>query len=213
PSPQIVKRMIDQPFAVEQEGLSGPMVLDARGLDASGANGGVGSYAWYDQSIRNLEVMLKKAGQTDVTFDNAEPLLPNGTGKETAIYVGWYALRRHAPTCAFRPGAIGIHIASLELNWMRDPNDGSWCRGLLLDGADVTLGAINEPYLIAFPPADEFFPLLMTGKFTLADVYWITNPMMSWKVSLLGDPLYRPYASKPLIEASALPERLRTFVK
>lgn len=212
PNPDVVRRMIDRPVAVEQEGLSGPIVLDARGIEAKGDNASIGTYGWYDQSIRNLESILKSAGVSDVIFDNAEPLMPNGSGKDAAIYLGWYALRRYSPTCSFRPGAIGVHIASLELNWMRDETDGSWCKGLLRDGADVTLGAVNEPYLIAFPPADEFFPLLMTGQLTLADVYWITIPMTSWKVSLLGDPLYRPFLNKPLLDESKLPEKLRGFL-
>ena len=48
-------------------------------------------------------------------------------------------------------------------------------RGLLIDGVVGTLGPVAEPYLQSFPTADEFFPLLLTGKLTLAEVYWRTT--------------------------------------
>lgn len=32
----------------------------------------------------------------------------------------------------------------------------------------------------------------MTGKLKLAEVYWLTNPLVSWMNALVGDPLYTP---------------------
>jgi hypothetical protein len=70
----------------------------------------------------------------------------------------------------------------------------------LNDGIASTLGAVAEPYLSSMPSPDEFFPLLLTGKLTLAEVYWKTTPMTSWMVSFIGDPLYVPFKVNPQLK-------------
>jgi hypothetical protein len=79
---------------------------------------------------------------------------------------------------------------------------------LIQDGVVGTLGPVAEPYLHAFPPADEFFPLLLSGELSLAEVYWKTTPVTSWMVTCIGDPLYRPYKVNPPLKRDDLPERL-----
>jgi hypothetical protein len=76
-----------------------------------------------------------------------------------------------------------------------------------------TLGAVNEPYLHAFPSPEEFFPLLMTGKMTLAEVYWATTPLTSWMMTFIGDPMYNPYAKNPKVKVEDLPELFRPMLK
>ena len=71
---------------------------------------------------------------------------------------------------------------------------------------------MNEPYLNAFP-TDEFFPLLFTGKLTLAEVYWKTNPLVSWQIAMIGDPLYNPYKTHPALTPDALPVPLQEALK
>jgi hypothetical protein len=80
---------------------------------------------------------------------------------------------------------------------------------LLKDGASGSLGPVAEPYLHSFPRADEFFPLLFTGRLTLAEVYWKTNPLASWMNSCIGDPLYKPYAKNPALKVTDLPAELQ----
>ena len=107
---------------------------------------------------------------------------------------------------------MAFHVASYECTSLHDPTNGGWCPGLLRDGAGATLGAVAEPYLTAFPPADEFYGLLLTGKLTLAECYWKTVPLASWQMTLIGDPLYRPYAANPALKASDLPPQLAALV-
>jgi hypothetical protein len=95
---------------------------------------------------------------------------------------------------------------------LHDPNETGWVHGMLNDGAAATLGAVAEPYLTAFPPPQEFFPLLMTGKLTLAEVYWKTEPMTSWMMCLVGDPLYTPYKVHPAMKVEDLPGDLRRAI-
>jgi hypothetical protein len=63
--------------------------------------------------------------------------------------------------------------------------------------------------MAAFPPPDEFFPLLMTGKLTLAEVYWRTQLTTSWMMCLVGDPLYTPYRVNPAMKPEDLPVALQ----
>ncbi len=206
PTPAIAQRLFDDAIAVEKTGLKGDLVLDARGLDAQRD---IGSYGYFDQSIRNTAKLAAAAPDLPTIFDNNQPLLANGSSTHAAVYCGWYQLRKYQPTVKPLPGAIAYHVASLEMITLRSPIETGWCRGLLLDGADVTVGAVGEPYLAAFPPADDFLGLLFTGKVTLAEAYWASIPITSWKMILIGDPLYRPFAANPQVSLEKLPESLR----
>jgi hypothetical protein len=112
------------------------------------------------------------------------------------------------PACAFVPGALGYHIASFEMVSLRG-NEIGWVAGLLNDGIASTLGPVAEPYLAAFPPPDDFFPLLLSGKLTLAEVYWKTTPMSSWMMCCIGDPLYTPFKKNPQLKDEDLSPGLR----
>lgn len=191
PSPEIVMRMIDDSIHAERNGLAGKIVFDARGLGRDPRQQ-VDGFGAFDRTIRAAATRVKSLG-FDVVLDDNDALLPAGSVKDAAVYYGWYSLRNYTPSCSFSRGAIAIHVASLELNWMRSDIDKGWCRALLLDGAAATIGAVGEPYLGAFPRADVFVPRLLAGE-TLGDAYWQSVPMVSWKMSLLGDPLYRPFA-------------------
>jgi len=64
---------------------------------------------------------------------------------------------------------------------------------MLKDGITATMGAVDEPYLAAFPKPDRFFGQLINGK-CLAEAYYRTKPYNSWQMVLIGDPLYRPFS-------------------
>jgi uncharacterized protein (TIGR03790 family) len=187
PTDLIVREMIATSIKVERQGLTGQVVLDARGKPVSDP------YGIYDQTLRNLANLLNAHTTLKVTLDDAEPLLPPHSQKDVALYCGWYSLRHFVPCCDFNPGAVGFHVASFELVTLHNPAETGWVRGLLSSGVVATLGPVAEPYLQSFPRADEFFPLLLTGKLPLADVYWETTPWVSWMQTCIGDPLYNPY--------------------
>jgi uncharacterized protein (TIGR03790 family) len=209
PTEDSVDRIILSSLKAEKEGLKGQVVLDARGLRNPDG------YTRYDATIRNLAELLKSKTSLRVTFDDQEPLIQPGPNapKDVAVYCGWYSLRNYVPAFKFSEGAVGFHVASLELVSLRTPNEKGWVVGLLNDGVAATLGPVAEPYLQAFPPADEFFPLLMTGKLTLAEAYWKTNVLTSWMNTCIGDPLYNPYRNNPAMKVEDLPERLRAAVE
>jgi len=50
----------------------------------------------------------------------------------------------------------------------------------------------------------------MTGKLTLAEVYWKTTPLTSWMTTCIGDPLYTPYKVNPPLAADDVSPGLRS---
>ncbi|HET6248686.1 MAG TPA: TIGR03790 family protein [Tepidisphaeraceae bacterium] len=203
PTEQSVHDLIATSIKVENEGLKGEVVLDARGKAPSEP------YGVYDQTIRNLNTLLEKKTTLKVVLDNEEPLIPENSEKDIAIYCGWYSLRHYVSPGKFNPGAVAFHVASSEMVSLHNPGETGWCQNLMKAGVVATLGPVAEPYLQSFPPADEFFPLLMTGKLTLAEVYWKTSPWASWMQCCVGDPLYRPYKVNPPLKVEDLPEALK----
>jgi uncharacterized protein (TIGR03790 family) len=148
-----------------------------------------------------------------VTLDNKPAVLPANSESDVALYCGWYSLRTYVPGMKFNRGAVGYHVASYELVSLHNPLEGGWVHGLLASGVVGTLGAVAEPYLHSFPLPEEFFPLLLTGKLPLAQVYWTTNPLTSWMQVCIGDPLYNPYAKNPMFKVEDLPQILRPVVQ
>lgn len=186
----VVRTMIADAVDVEKRGLFGKFYLDARGLKQDEGAGR------YDQSLRDLAVLARDAG-LDVTLDDAPALFLPRTCPDAALYCGWYSVRKYVDAFTFVPGAIGYHLGSFEAVSLKAPNETGWCRGLLLDGAAATIGPVAEPYLESFPSPKEFFGLLLTGRFTLAECYAYTARFGSWMQMLLGDPLYMPFAAAP----------------
>jgi uncharacterized protein (TIGR03790 family) len=214
PSVEAVKRLIDDSIATEQTGLSGKAILDSWAKPEKKPDGTPDGYGLYDESIRRLERLLSTTaqGRVSLLFEATDQLIPENSQRDIAIYCGWYDPNRVVLPGTFARGAVGFHIASYTAVGLRQQGGGWWTPALLAAGVCGTIGPVSEPYLSAFPPADEFFPLLLTGELTLAEVYWRTCPMVSWKMLLIGDPLYRPYAMAPVLSRDELPERLRQAI-
>ena len=208
PDPQIVRNEIIDALRGETQGLRGKIVIDSRGLQRTG-NPKDDGYVAYDESLRRLAAIIKNKTEIPMVFDENPDVLPAHSQSDVALYCGWYSAANYIPACSFVQGAVGFHVASFEMVSLRDPGNNGWVRGLLKDGIAATLGPVSEPYLQSFPLSDEFFPLLLTGKLTLAEVYWKTEPMASWRQCLIGDPLYRPYAIDPGITVENLPPMLQ----
>lgn len=205
PDVAIVKRMIDDAVAAEAVGLKGKVYVDARGMtwDQNTDPTGTG-YGGYDLSMREMADLLLAGANLPVTLDNAEPLFPPHGCPDAALYCGWYSVRNYVPCCQFVPGAVAWHLASYEAVSIRRP-DRQWCGNLLRDGAAVTLGAVAEPFTIGFPKPVEFFGLLVTGEMPLVEVYANTLILSSWQMTLVGDPLYTPFARRPALKSRLVP--------
>jgi uncharacterized protein (TIGR03790 family) len=135
-------------------------------------------------------------------------LFPAGSCPDAALYVGWYSLQKYVPAFRWVRGSVGWHVASFEAQHLRDPASQEWCVKMIQNGVAATVGAVEEPTLGAFPLPQDFFPLLLTGRYTLAECYWRTVPQASWRLTLIADPLYNPFAKNPQLPLSALPPML-----
>ena len=204
-----VRDIILSSLKAERDGLKGKVVLDSRGLRSRPENIKFGSYVWYDEGIRNLAELIRTKTKLSLLHDESPGVLPADSATDVALYCGWYSVRNYVPSCRLNGGAIGFHVASFELVSLKNPTEKGWCAGLLNDGAAATLGPVAEPYLSAFPAADDFFPLLMTGKLSLAEVYWRTATTTGWMMTVIGDPLYRPYKANPALRVEDVPARVR----
>lgn len=205
PTEQIVHDIIETSIKVETVGLQGVVALDARGKPPTDA------YGKFDELIRDLANELRGMSRAEVKLDDTDNVFPPNSVQNVALYCGWYSLRNFVPGMTFNPGAVGYHVASAEMISLHHPTERGWAANLLKSGVVATLGPVAEPYLHAFPLPTEFFPLLMTGKLKLAEVYWLTNPLVSWMNTLVGDPLYTPYAKSPGLKATDVSHRLRSI--
>ncbi|HQH26836.1 MAG TPA: TIGR03790 family protein, partial [Oligoflexia bacterium] len=199
PSLDLAKKIVEQSIAAEKNGLDGKVYVDARGLAASGAGD---EPARWDQKLVDFGWFMRKHSPYSVEIDKYPPLLAEAA--DAAVYTGWYSLRNFSGDFSFVPGAIGYHIASEEAVSIHNSEEKGWCRNLLLRGITATLGAVAEPYLEAFPLPQDFIGLLMTGRYSLVEAYYMSVPHVSWRMVLIGDPLYNPWRGKALVEASEL---------
>ena len=110
------------------------------------------------------------------------------------------------PDFRFVPGAIAVHIHSFSASTLRDPN-ADWV-GPLADARarPRRIGNVYEPYLQLTPHLDIFNDRLLHG-FTFAESAYMSMPALSWMSVMVGDPLYRPYASWMQIDRNAIRQR------
>ncbi len=134
-------------------------------------------------------------------------LVTNGSLKaypmtDCALYYGWYAGSVTGPFARpdfhLVPGAIAVHIYSFSASTLRDSNT-NWVASLVSKGAAASLGNAYEPYLQLTSRLDTFNDRLLHG-FTFAESAYMATPALSWMSVMVGDPLYRPYASRLQID-------------
>jgi hypothetical protein len=77
------------------------------------------------------------------------------------------------------------------------------------EGVAATFGPVSEPFLNSFPDPSPFFAFLLTGKYTVLEAFWYTNPMNSWMLTLIADPLYTPFRKNPKMTVARLKEVLK----
>jgi uncharacterized protein (TIGR03790 family) len=188
PTFEIAQGLIDKAITAEQKGLKGFAYIDS-GYSAVDKSAIVEQY---DRSLRRLAEQIRGRTALTVVEEDTAGLFAPGQCPSTAIYFGWYSLAKYIDSFDFIDGAIGIHIASSEAVNLRDIKSSQWCPSMLREGVAVTMGAVVEPYLHAFPDPDAFFSELLDGR-CIVEAYYYTNSCNSWRLVLIADPLYRPF--------------------
>ncbi len=158
----------------------------------------VGSYADFDKALLLTAKGIEEQTDIEVVLNDTPGLFQLGECPNAALYCGWYSLGKYVDAFEWAPGAVAYHLASSEATTLRDPESQVWCKRMLEDGVAATIGPVYEPYLFAFPRPEEFFAHLLRGELTLVECYYRTQPLNSWMMTLIGDPLYRPFKSKPM---------------
>lgn len=195
PTPEIVRRMIEDTLVAERDGLAGLAYVDARGINEDG-------YAEGDAWLFALANAARRRG-SPVVLDNGPALFPASYPlTRAALYFGWYAEHVSGPFVRpefrFARGAVAVHIHSFSAATLRDPVR-HWAGPLLAVGAAATLGNVYEPFLALTPQLDVFHDRLRAG-FTFAESAYAAQRVLSWMTTCVGDPLYRPFKGAVTLE-------------
>jgi len=191
PTPELAIGLAEKAIAAERAPPAGRAYFDARGLTTT-------QYARFDDALRRAyRYFLGSPFPPDL--ENTQKLYGPGDCPDALLYYGWYRLGKFRDAFDWAPGAIAVHLASAEARSLHEGN--YWCPRLIADGVTATVGPVAEPYADAFPPADIFFRHLAEGQYTLVESYFLSLPHLSWRMVLVGDPLYRPFKLRPFRSA------------
>jgi uncharacterized protein (TIGR03790 family) len=198
PNAGVVKRMILDAMAAEKNGLWGRVYVD-------GSHGGAPGAAIGDAWMAEIPKQLHKVG-VPVVYDDSPGLFPTGYPMTNcALYYGWYAGNAVGPFAEphfhFAQGAVAVHIHSFSGATLRDPN-ANWVAPLLMHGATATIGNVYEPFLQLTSHLDILNDRLLHG-FTFGESAYMATQALSWMGVMVGDPLYRPYASWLQIDSAS----------
>ncbi len=196
PTAQIVKRVIDDSLLAEKKGLKGKAYFDARWPDPGKSD--LKGYAFYDASLHKAAAVVRASKLMETILDEKETLFQPGECPDAALYCGWYSLGKYIDAFKWVPGSVGFHIASMECETLRQPGSTVWCKMMLEKGIAATIGPVGEPYVESFPVPEVFFALLLEGKATLVECFALSSPFVSWRMVLIGDPLYCPFRAAHL---------------
>jgi uncharacterized protein (TIGR03790 family) len=190
PAPEMVRRMIDDSVETEKKGLHGNAFFDARWPEESPDRMNV--YEQFDTYIHLAARRTIEKGVLPCKIDTTRFLFQKGDCPNTALYCGWYSLAEYVDAFEWAKGAVAYHVASAECVTLKNKNSRAWCKVMLEKGVAATLGPVDEPFLQAFPRPDIFFGFLFDGH-SLVESYMRSTPYLSWKMVLIGDPMYQPF--------------------
>lgn len=190
PSYAEAKRLIDDALAVERIGLYGKAYIDLAQKNDAG-------YRMGEEWLMGSAKTLGMSG-FPLTIDVRPERFPlNYPMRDCAIYLGWYVLPPDGPflnpNFKFKKGAIACHLHSFSATTVRKTTEG-WVGLMLSQGACGVFGNVFEPFLGLTVHFDKMTEALLRG-FTLAEAASVATPGASWMTVVLGDPLYRPFAS------------------
>ena len=213
PTPDVVRDMIDGALFGERYGLLGRAYFDLRGTrDPGYVLGDIWIQEAYHRMMREgFECVIQ--GEPDV-WRSSYPM------EDAVFYLGWYTEHVSGPFTRddFRlpPGAIAYHIHSGSAATLRSSSR-QWVGPLLARGAAASMGAVHEPFLIYTPQLHQFTAALCGGH-SFGESVYLAQSAISWQVTVVGDPLYRPFRYSldeqiANLEADERPEVVWAYVR
>lgn len=189
PTAAIAQGLVDKALKAENEGLWGRAYFDARGITE-------GPYKQGDDWIINAAKVAARVGFESI-IDTNDATLPKAFAlSQVALYAGWYDTHPCGPftrtNVEFMPGAFAYHLHSYSANTLRSTTQ-HWVGPLLAQGATVTMGCVDEPYLAFTPDIGTFMARWILSGFTFGEAAYACQYGHSWQTTVVGDPLYRPF--------------------
>ncbi len=207
PNAEIAKALVDKAIEAESNGFWGRAYFDLRSI--------TGGYAIGDDWIRAAAEISRFVGFETVVDTNPATFAPGFPMSHIALYAGWYEGGLSGPFALpqveFMPGAFAYHLRSDSAYSMK--HTGLWVPGLLAKGATVTMGTVEEPYLQCTPNIALFFARWLLQEFTFGEAAYACQELLSWQTTVVGDPLYRPFAKTPRLVHHELEQRKSKLVE
>jgi uncharacterized protein (TIGR03790 family) len=193
PTAAIARRLVDKAVEAETNGLWGRAYFDLRGLTN-------GPYSKGDEWIATAADVAHRYGFETVVDRQPETFPAGFPMSQIALYAGWYDGNVSGPfarpNVEFVPGAFAYHLHSFSAQTLRSTSR-YWCGPLLADGVTATMGCIDEPYLDGTPNVGVFFERWVLAGFSFGEAAYACQQALSWQTTVIGDPLYRPFAQVP----------------
>ena len=193
PNADIARGLVDKAIQAETDGLWGRAYFDVRNISDAG-------YKLGDEWIRGAAENSRRAGFETIVDENPGLFPASFPMSQIAIYIGWYAGDVEGPlaqpTVEFMPGAVAYHLHSNSGASLRTTNH-FWVGPLLARGATATMGCVAEPYLAFTPDVATFTSAFFFRGFSFGEAAYAGQNALSWQTTVVGDPLYRPFARPP----------------
>jgi uncharacterized protein (TIGR03790 family) len=203
PTPAIARGLIDKAIEAEVNGLWGRAYFDARGLTNT-------SYKIGDDWIRGAAQVTARLGFETVLDTDPATFPASFPMSQIALYAGWYDGAVSGPFARpkveFMPGAFAYHLHSFSAQTIRSPT-ANWVGPLLAKGVTATMGCVEEPYLEGTPDVMTFIIRFVYYGFSFGEAAYACQNSLSWQTTIVGDPLYRPFAVRALEQHAALLRR------
>ena len=193
PSAAIARSLVDKAMFAETNGFWGRTYFDIRSVTDT-------NYLLGDEWIRGAYDISRVLGYDALLDTNAATFGAGQPMSHIIFYAGWYEPEPNGPFLApkleFMPGAFAYHLHSGNAWTIRSTNR-AWVGPLLAKGATCTFGSVNEPYLSGTPDIGTFAARWLISGFTFGEAAYAAQSCLSWQTTVVGDPLYRPFAMNP----------------
>lgn len=201
PNEALIKALIDKAVYAEQFNNvteAHTTCIDLRNITPSVYSG------YYAQAERFIGTGILTSLSTTLNVNTSSALFAKNSCSDVQYYYGWYSYWNFIDIFQeyLRPGSIAGHLDSASFYSVRDTGDNNWGIHLLERGATAVYGAISEPYTMAFPCSGILYDRLKKG-FNLAEAYWSSTNTLRWRMILIGDPLYNPFAQESQNDSAA----------
>ena len=192
PTPEIARGLVDKAMDAETNGLWGRFYFDLRGV--------TNEYKLGDDWLRQAAELSQRLGFETVVDEKPETFPASFPMSQVAVYAGWYDTEFSGPfrhgSVEFMPGAFAYHLHSFSAATIRAA-DKNWVGPLLAQGATITMGCVDEPYLSGTPDIGTFLGRFIFFGCSFGEAASASQAVFSWQTTVVGDPLYRPFGKNP----------------